>query len=131
MPRFQAKHIADLAPGSLVEIKGRRYLRAHSISRYDDLVVDMETGWLGPWTNLVLEHEMVVDVPRDAAGPTDDLALARAQVAECWQTPETSSIEMDTRLVEAFAARLAGWIGEAKRYASNADFWRNKAARRG
>lgn len=124
MPRFQAKHITDMPPGSVVEIKGRRYLRAHSISRYDDLVVDLETGWLGPWTNLVLEHEMVVDVPPAAAD--EDLALAREQVAQCWQTPETSGIEMDTRLAEAFAKLLAGWIGEAKRYASNADFWRAK-----
>lgn len=59
MPRFKAKHITDLEPGCTVEIKGRRYMRVQSISRYDDLLVDLETGWLGPWTYLVLEDEMV------------------------------------------------------------------------
>ena len=31
---------------------------------------------------------------------------ARALAAQCWCEPETSSIEMDTRLAEAFAEKL-------------------------
>ena len=44
--------------------------------------------------------------------------LARQKAAQAWCTPETSAIEMDTRLAEAFAAILEDiwskpWLGNA------------------
>ena len=56
----------------------------------------------------------------------ESLDLARVAAAQCWCTPQTSHIVMDEILCETFAYVLAGWIDEAQRYASNADFWREK-----
>jgi hypothetical protein len=55
------------------------------------------------------------------------LEEARMLAAQCWCDQETSGIEIESRLVEAFAKRLAGWMEEASRYAQNADYWRSRA----
>ena len=61
MPRFKAKHIDDLEPGQRVEIAGRQYLRLadHPRMHIDGWVADLETGWSGPWSRLILADEMV------------------------------------------------------------------------
>ncbi len=50
---------------------------------------------------------------------------ARALAAQCWCDEETSDIEMDTRLADAFARRLEHWMEDAARYARNSDFHRD------
>lgn len=50
---------------------------------------------------------------------------ARQAAAQCWCDEETQSIEMDTRLAEAFAKRLAVWMEEASIYNRNAGFYRS------
>lgn len=52
-------------------------------------------------------------------------SLARQIAAQCWCEPETSSIEMDTRLAEAFARRLLLWMSTGEQYARNAYFYQN------
>lgn len=61
MPNFQAKHIEDLEHGVQVEIKGRRYLRMvdHPSRHIEGWVVDLETGWSGHWSRLILGNETV------------------------------------------------------------------------
>lgn len=55
----------------------------------------------------------------------DWMEEARAVAAQCWCDDETSDIEMDARLAEAFAKRLAYWMDTAAQYARNADFYRD------
>lgn len=55
----------------------------------------------------------------------DAASLARQIAVSCWCDTETSGIEMDTRLAEAFAKRLLLWISTGEQYAINADFYRN------
>jgi hypothetical protein len=55
------------------------------------------------------------------------LAEASMIAAQCWQDDETSEIEMDVRLANAFAKRLAYWMAEGARHAANSEFWRKKA----
>jgi hypothetical protein len=50
--------------------------------------------------------------------------IAQQAAAQCWCTPETSSIEMDVRLAEAFTRVLAGWIDSAAQFSRNAEFYR-------
>jgi hypothetical protein len=38
------------------------------------------------------------------------LEMATEMAAQCWCTPETSGIEMDPRLAEAFTRTLANWL---------------------
>lgn len=52
-------------------------------------------------------------------------SLARQIAAQCWCDTETSGIEMDTRLAEAFAKRLLLWMSTGEQYARNADFYQN------
>ncbi len=52
-------------------------------------------------------------------------SLARQIAAQCWCDPETSGIEMDTRLAEAFAKRLLLWMSLAEQRARNSDFYQN------
>jgi len=54
----------------------------------------------------------------------DQMELARQLAAQAWCAPETSSIEMDVRLAEAFASVLAGWLDTAAQMQRNADFYR-------
>lgn len=49
---------------------------------------------------------------------------ARHLAAQCWCDAETSSIQMDSRLAEAVARRIAGWMEEAAMYARNMEFYR-------
>lgn len=51
--------------------------------------------------------------------------MAREAAAQCWCTPETSCIEMDVRLAEAFARVLAGWIDTAAQFSRNEAFYRD------
>ena len=50
---------------------------------------------------------------------------ARAIAAQCWCDDETSMIEMDTRLAEAFARRLAAWMETGAMHARNETFYRD------
>lgn len=52
------------------------------------------------------------------------LPLARELAAQAWCRPETSGIEMDVRLADAFANILAGWLDTAAQMSRNADFYR-------
>ncbi len=56
---------------------------------------------------------------------TDSFELATEIAAQCWCTETTSMIEMDVRLAEVFAQRLAAWIDTAKQSQRNADFYRS------
>lgn len=49
---------------------------------------------------------------------------ARQIAAQCWCDPETSGIEMDARLAEACARRIASWMEEAARQALGVDYYR-------
>jgi hypothetical protein len=49
---------------------------------------------------------------------------ARKMAAQCWCDDETSGIEMDPRLAESVARRIAGWMDEAARACRNADYYR-------
>ena len=60
MLQIKAHMISDCEPGIIVTIKGRRYMRATEFAGNSDLVVDLENGWIGPWTYLILQHEEVV-----------------------------------------------------------------------
>lgn len=49
------KRIEDLRPGERVRIEGRVYMRLRDYPAYhvEDFLVDLETGWIGPWSRLV------------------------------------------------------------------------------
>lgn len=49
---------------------------------------------------------------------------AREIAAQCWCDTETENIEMDARLAEAFARRLAVWMSDAARSRRDADYYR-------
>lgn len=49
---------------------------------------------------------------------------ARQMAAQCWCDDDTSSIEMDVRLAEAIARRIAAWMDTAAQAQRNADFYR-------
>lgn len=49
---------------------------------------------------------------------------ARQLAAQCWCNDETSGIEMDARLAEAFARRLAAWMEAAAQNQRNTEFYR-------
>jgi hypothetical protein len=53
------------------------------------------------------------------------LEESRAIAATCWCDEETSEIEMDARLAEAFAKRLALWMETAAQNARNTAFYRD------
>ena len=55
---------------------------------------------------------------------SDFMDEARQCAAQCWTDDQTSSIEMDVRLAEAVAVRIAGWMDEAARYAKDMEFYR-------
>lgn len=54
----------------------------------------------------------------------DLMPEARQIAAQCWCDDETSSIEMDVRLAEAVARRIAAWMDTAAQAQRNADFYR-------
>ena len=56
---------------------------------------------------------------------------AREMAAQCWCTPETSGIEMDTRLAEVFASTLANWMDTGAQAQRNADYYRGLVVRCG
>ncbi len=49
---------------------------------------------------------------------------ARQMAAQCWCDDDTSGIEMDVRLAEAVARRIAAWMDTAAQAQRNADFYR-------
>lgn len=65
--RFQAKHIDEMKPGERVRIDGRVYMRVTDSPRnhMEGFIVDLENGWLGHWSPLVLWSEMVEAVPKE------------------------------------------------------------------
>lgn len=54
----------------------------------------------------------------------DWMTEARETAASCWCDKETSGIEMDSRLAEAFARRLAAWMDTAAHESSGRDYYR-------
>lgn len=50
---------------------------------------------------------------------------ATAISAQCWCDEETSSIEMDVRLANAFAKRIAMWMETAAQNQRNTDYYRD------
>lgn len=52
---------------------------------------------------------------------------AREIAAQCWCDEETSGIEMDARLAEAMARRIAFWMEESSRKHNDANYWRAMA----
>ena len=56
---------------------------------------------------------------------------AREIAAQCWCDTETENIEMDARLAEAFARRLAVWMSDAARARRDADYYRGLVVRCG
>lgn len=50
---------------------------------------------------------------------------ARQLAAQCWCDPETEHIEMDTRLAEAAAKRIAAWMDTAASACRDVEFYRN------
>lgn len=62
-------------------------------------------------------------------GPSEGNAMdwieeARQMAAQCWCDDDTSGIEMDVRLAEAVARRIAAWMDTAAQAQGNADFYR-------
>jgi hypothetical protein len=55
--------------------------------------------------------------------PYPQRGLATELAAQAWCTPETSGIEMDVRLAEAFARILAGWLDTAAMFHRNQEFY--------
>lgn len=60
----------------------------------------------------------------------DWMPEARVIAAQCWCDAETSGIEMDARLAEAFARRLAAWMRTGAQHARNEEYWRELQQRR-
>jgi len=61
---FKAELIDSVEPGVRITINGRLYLRVSGIGRQDDLVADLETGWLGPWSRMILWDQNVTAAVR-------------------------------------------------------------------
>ena len=61
MPRIQAKHIDELPAGSRLTINGRAYMRLddNPDRHISGWVADLENGWMGSWSRLILQDEMV------------------------------------------------------------------------
>ncbi len=56
---------------------------------------------------------------------------ARQIVAQCLCDEETKGIEMDTRLAEACAKRIAAWMDSAAQFARNEEYYRGLLVRCG
>jgi hypothetical protein len=56
---------------------------------------------------------------------------ARQLAAQCWCDKETENIEMDVRLAEAMARRLAAWMEDAARFSLNEQYYRGLVVRCG
>jgi hypothetical protein len=54
----------------------------------------------------------------------DWMPEARVMAAQCWCDEDTSGIEMDTRLAEAAARRIAAWMQTAAFHARNEEYYR-------
>jgi hypothetical protein len=57
----------------------------------------------------------------------DWMPEARQMAAQCWCDEDTSSIEMDVRLAEAVARRIAAWMETGAFHARNEAYWRERA----
>ena len=55
----------------------------------------------------------------------DWMPEARIEAAGCWS--DVGHVEVDTRLAEVFARKLAGWIQTAALFSENSDYWRARA----
>lgn len=55
----------------------------------------------------------------------DWIEEARYLAAQCWCDEETSNIEMDPRLAESVARRIAAWMDTAAQYARNEEYYRS------
>lgn len=60
---------------------------------------------------------------------SDFMQEARYSAAQCWCDDDTKNIEMDTRIAEAAARRIAAWMDDAARYARDAQFYRELLVR--
>ncbi len=63
--------------------------------------------------------------------PVEPSSLARQKAAQAWCTPKTSSIDMDTRLAEAFAKILDEYIGALQWCSGSKDFHEGGTAEKG
>lgn len=61
----------------------------------------------------------------------DWLEEARGLAAQCWCDDQTRHIEMDVRLAESVAMRIAAWMETAAQNERNADYYRNLVVRCG
>ena len=59
------------------------------------------------------------------------LEEARVIAAQCWCDNETKDIEIDVRLAEVFARRIAAWMDTASQNQGNADYYRRLLIRCG
>jgi hypothetical protein len=57
----------------------------------------------------------------------DWMPEARQFAAQCWCDEETSGIEMDVRLAESMARRIAAWMDTSAFHARNESYWRERA----
>lgn len=57
--------------------------------------------------------------------PDHPKQMAREFAAQAWCTPETSGIEMDVRLAEAFAQILENWLRTAAQMSRDCDYYRD------
>lgn len=56
---------------------------------------------------------------------------ARQLAAQCWCDEETKHIEMDTRLAEAVAKRIAAWMDSAADFSRGVEYYRGLVTRCG
>lgn len=66
--------------------------------------------------------EMFTDAPH-----VDWMPEARQMAAQCWCDDDTRDIEMDARLAEAVARRIAAWMETGAFHARNEVYWRERA----
>jgi hypothetical protein len=82
-------------------------------------------GCSGPSASAM--REVAQQQPEPKPHDYDWMPEARQIAAQCWCDDDTRSIEMDSRLAEAFARRLGAWIRTGALHAQNEEYWRNRA----
>lgn len=76
---------------------------------------------------LALKSNLVLGPNAPDAPLVDWMPEARQMAAQCWCDEDTSDIEMDVRLAEAVARRIAAWMDTGAFHARNEAYWRERA----
>lgn len=117
----------DFMRESLADLDAK--LRALTVAR--TILAGEHAGPKGQTRNSTTSTDQV-DHPARPCGRSERNGMnwieeARQMAAQCWCDEDTSGIEMDVRLAEAMARRLAAWIATAAFHANNEAYWRDRA----